>query len=108
VTKRDNSARRLLRLKPAIEYLSVSPGTLRALCQRGEIPVIRLTENGHAPWLIDPRGLSTAGLKKARFGWKGRVKVIRCPRAPRYPVPDVPAGILGRIGRAEDCLSRAP
>jgi excisionase family DNA binding protein len=51
--KRDNSARRLLRLKPASEYLSVSPATLRALCQRGEIPVIRVTENGHAPWLLD-------------------------------------------------------
>jgi hypothetical protein len=33
--------------------LSVSPATLRALCQRGEIPVIRVTENGHAPWLLD-------------------------------------------------------
>jgi len=53
MTKRDNSARRLLRLKPASEYLSVSPATLRALCQRGEIPVIRLNENGHAPWLLD-------------------------------------------------------
>lgn len=52
--KRDNSpARRLLRLRPASDYLSVSPATLRALCQRGEIPVIRLTVNGHAPWLID-------------------------------------------------------
>jgi excisionase family DNA binding protein len=51
--KRDNSARRLLRLKPASVYLSVSPATLRALCQRGEIPVIRITENGHAPWLLD-------------------------------------------------------
>jgi excisionase family DNA binding protein len=53
MTKRDNSPRRLLRLRPASEYLSVSPATLRALCQRGEIPVIRITENGHAPWLLD-------------------------------------------------------
>lgn len=57
MTKRDNSARRLLRLRPASEYLSVSPGLLRTLCQRGEIPVIVLTENGHAPWLIDVRDL---------------------------------------------------
>ncbi len=65
MTKRDNSARRLLRLRPASEYLSVSPATLRALCQRGEIPVIRLTENGHAPWLLDRADLD---------GWIERVK----------------------------------
>ncbi len=54
MTKRENnSARRLLRLRPASEYLSVSPATLRAIVQRGEIPVIRLTEGGHAPWLLD-------------------------------------------------------
>ncbi len=58
MTKRENnSARRLLRLRPASEYLSVSPGVLRRLCQAGEIPVIRLTENGHAPWLIDRQEL---------------------------------------------------
>jgi excisionase family DNA binding protein len=66
MTKRDNSvARRLLRLRPASDYLSVSPATLRALCQRGEIPVIRLTENGHAPWLIDRADLD---------GWVERTK----------------------------------
>jgi Helix-turn-helix domain len=59
MTKRDNSARRLLRLRPASEYLSVSPATVRTLCQRGEIPIIRLTESGHAPWLIDVRDLET-------------------------------------------------
>ena len=50
-------ARRLLRLKPAAEYLSLGAGTLRALCQRGEIPVIRLSDSGTAPWLIDIRDL---------------------------------------------------
>jgi excisionase family DNA binding protein len=50
-------ARRLLRLKAASDYLSLGTGTLRTLCQRGEIPVIRLTESGHAPWLIDVRDL---------------------------------------------------
>ena len=45
--------RRLLRLKPAAAYLSISPGLLRALVQRGEIPVIKITESGHAPWLLD-------------------------------------------------------
>lgn len=54
MTKRENnSARRLLRLRPASEYLSVSPAVLRRLCQAGEIKIIRLAENGHAPWLID-------------------------------------------------------
>ena len=53
MTKRDNSARRLLRLKPAADYLSVSAATLRAIVQRGELPIIKLAENGHSPWLID-------------------------------------------------------
>jgi excisionase family DNA binding protein len=66
MTKRDTSARRLLRLRPASEYLSVSPATLRAIVQRGEIPVIRLTEGGHAPWLIDRVDLD---------GWIERSKV---------------------------------
>jgi excisionase family DNA binding protein len=58
MTKRDNSAaRRLLRLRPASEYLSVSPATVRTLCQQGAIPIIKLTESGHAPWLIDVRDL---------------------------------------------------
>jgi len=57
MTKGDNSARRLLRLRPASEYLSVSPATLRAIVQREGLPVIRLTENGHAPWLLDVRDL---------------------------------------------------
>jgi hypothetical protein len=57
MTKRDNSARRLLRLRPASEYLSVSPATLRAIVQREGLPVIRLAENGHAPWLLDVRDL---------------------------------------------------
>lgn len=48
-----NSAKRLLRLKPAAEYLSVSPGTLRGIIQRGELPIIKLAETGHSPWLID-------------------------------------------------------
>lgn len=57
MTNRDNSARRLLRLRPASEYLSVSPATLRTLCQRGELPIIKLAEAGHSPWLLDVRDL---------------------------------------------------
>ncbi len=57
MTKRDNSARRLLRLRPASEYLSISPAKLREIVQREGLPVIRLAENGHAPWLLDVRDL---------------------------------------------------
>jgi hypothetical protein len=66
MVKPANSTRRLLRLRPASEYLSVSPATLRGLCQRGEIPLIRLTENGHAPWLNDRADLD---------GWIERTKI---------------------------------
>jgi excisionase family DNA binding protein len=52
--KRESSVtKRLLRLRPASEYLSVSPATLRAIVQRGELPIIKLAENGHSPWLLD-------------------------------------------------------
>jgi excisionase family DNA binding protein len=47
--------RRLLRLTEGAEYLHVSTGTLRAIIQRGELPVIRTGSNGdgRVPWLID-------------------------------------------------------
>jgi len=48
-------SRRLLRLKPAAQYLSISPGKLRALIQAQEIPIVKYGEN--APWLIDMRDL---------------------------------------------------
>jgi excisionase family DNA binding protein len=41
---------RLLRLKPAARYLSVSVRTLRREIQAGHIPYIQL--NHHAPWLV--------------------------------------------------------
>ncbi len=50
-------SRRLLRLKPAAEYLSLSPGKLRALIQASEIPLVKYGEN--APWLIDVRDLDS-------------------------------------------------
>lgn len=53
----NNSGRRLLRLKPASEYLSLSPAKLREIVQREGLPVIQLSENGHAPWLLDIRDL---------------------------------------------------
>jgi excisionase family DNA binding protein len=67
VTKRgSNGTRRLLRLKPAAEYLSVSPGALRTLVQRGELPIIKLAENSRGPWLLDVRDLDN---------WVERTKV---------------------------------
>jgi hypothetical protein len=56
--KRESTvSKRLLRLKPAADYLSISPASLRAIIQREGLPVIRLTEAGHAPWLLDIRDL---------------------------------------------------
>ena len=51
--------RPLLRLKPAAQYLSMSPGKLRALIQTREIPIVKYGEN--APWLIDVRDLDLDG-----------------------------------------------
>jgi hypothetical protein len=49
---------RLLRLKPAAAYLSISVGALRTLIQNGVIDVIKLNENGErVPWLVDVRSL---------------------------------------------------
>ena len=55
VTQGDLQKRRLLRLKPAAAYLSLSTWTLRTIIQRGELPVVRYGEN--APWLLDIRDL---------------------------------------------------
>jgi excisionase family DNA binding protein len=55
LTTATTHSRRLLRLKPAAQYLSMSPGKLRALIQAQEIPIVRYGES--APWLIDVRDL---------------------------------------------------
>jgi Helix-turn-helix domain len=55
--KAADSPRRALRLKAAGEYLSVSPGTIRTLIQRGELAIVRICENDHAPWLVDQKDL---------------------------------------------------
>ena len=62
-----DSRRRLYRLKEAAQYLAVSPGTLRSIIQRGELPIIKLAETGHSPWLIDRRELDA---------WIERSKVL--------------------------------
>lgn len=48
MTKSDNSARRLLRLRRASEYLSISPAKLREIVQREGLPVIQLRERSRA------------------------------------------------------------
>jgi hypothetical protein len=72
--KRDATARRLLRLKPAAEYLSVSPATLRGFVRREGLPVIRLAEDGHAPWLLDLRDLDDWIERTKTNGWSE----VRC------------------------------
>ena len=46
---------RLMKLKDAARYMSMSPGKLRVLVQAGELAVIR--GDGNAPWLLDIRQL---------------------------------------------------
>jgi len=54
----DNPAsKRLLRLKSAAAYLSVSTAYVRRLIQQGELEVISMAEGGHAPWLVDVHDL---------------------------------------------------
>jgi len=55
MTPRATNPKRLMRLKEAANYVSLSPGKLRAIIQRDEIRIVRYGE--HAPWLIDIRDL---------------------------------------------------
>jgi hypothetical protein len=58
MTKRDHPSKRVLRIKPASEYVGMSPAALRGMIQRGEIPVIKRSHNGkREPWLVDIRDL---------------------------------------------------
>ena len=57
VRKVANSERRVLRLKAAATYLSVSRDVIRGLIQRGELAIVRICENDHAPWLVDVKDL---------------------------------------------------
>jgi excisionase family DNA binding protein len=47
--------RRLVKVKEAAAYLSISPWSLRKLVQGQEIPIVRLQDRG--PWLLDVRDL---------------------------------------------------
>jgi hypothetical protein len=55
-TPPNSTTKRLLRLKAAATYLSVSPGALRGVIQRGELPIVRIAAN--APWLVDVEDLN--------------------------------------------------
>jgi len=55
--------RRLLRIKQASEYLSLSPWKLRQLIQCGKLPVVQDTDG--SPFLLDVRDLD---------GWLERCK----------------------------------
>jgi excisionase family DNA binding protein len=57
MTKLQPSLRRLLRLKEAAEYVSLSPWKLRKLVQDGQVPIVKYGEN--APWLLDLRDLDS-------------------------------------------------
>lgn len=48
-------AKRLLRVREAAEYLSLSPWKVRQLVQDGLLPVVRSRENG--AWRVDMRDL---------------------------------------------------
>jgi excisionase family DNA binding protein len=55
MTAQSPNPKRLLRLKPAAAYLSLSPGKLRAIVQKGELPVVKY--GGNVPWLLDVKDL---------------------------------------------------
>jgi excisionase family DNA binding protein len=58
--------RRLLRLKEAASYISVSPWKLRGMIQGGEIPVVRNGDGAGGVWLLDTKDLDE---------WINRTKV---------------------------------
>jgi len=51
----DHPGRRLLKVKPAAAYLSISPQSLRALVQSQQLPIVKLADRG--PWLLDVKDL---------------------------------------------------
>jgi hypothetical protein len=51
----DNPGRRLLKVRQAAIYLSISPWSLRRLVQTQQLRIVRLEDRG--PWLLDVRDL---------------------------------------------------
>jgi excisionase family DNA binding protein len=48
---------RLMRVKDASKYLAISPGSLRAMVQRGELRAV--IPGNNAPWLLDVKDLDS-------------------------------------------------
>jgi hypothetical protein len=60
MTPKTDNARRVLRLKNAALYLSVSTRCIRGLIQSGALPLVKLSENGNSrgsAWLVDVHDL---------------------------------------------------
>lgn len=57
VSQNHATPRRLMRLKEAASYMSVSPWKLRGLIQGGEIPIVRSGDSAGGVWLLDLRDL---------------------------------------------------
>jgi excisionase family DNA binding protein len=55
MTKIQTNPRRLLRVKEAAIYVSLSPWRLRKLVQDGHLPLVKYADN--APWLLDVQDL---------------------------------------------------
>jgi hypothetical protein len=53
----DNSGKRLLKLKQAAVYLSLSTWALRGIIQAGQLPIVVYAPN--TPWLVDVKDLDT-------------------------------------------------
>lgn len=51
----DNPGTRLLKVKQAATYLSISPSTLRKLVQSQQLRIVKLEDRG--PWLLDLKDL---------------------------------------------------
>ena len=51
----DNAGRRLLKVKQAAEYMSISRWSLRKLVQSQQLRIVRFENRG--PWLLDIRDL---------------------------------------------------
>jgi excisionase family DNA binding protein len=67
VSQQPSNPRRLMRLKEAANYVSISPWKLRGLVQSGEIPVVKNNDRaGGGAWLLDVRDLDD---------WVSRTKV---------------------------------
>lgn len=51
----DSPSRRLLKVKQAAAYMSISPWTVRKLVQSQQLRIVKLDDRG--PWLLDVRDL---------------------------------------------------